>query len=207
MPVSLREEQGRSSIHSLAAPPSVLPVPPKQRPRPQSPARHPSCSTHTDRPPGHGAGQESPGGRSRGRHGGDQGTSSLPQPRLCWVPGLRSADATGLGSAGGGGPPASLHQRKAPPTHEEARPFTLSRLQPSFLIHAPRPCPASVICKNLKMAYFRQGRRLGMAVLKQEGRRCPVQPAPRLWPALLPSCSQPHGTGGLAAAGRKGCYL
>lgn len=79
------------------------------------------------------------------------------------------------------------------PTHE-ALPFALSRLQPSFLIHAPRPCPlASIICKNLKMAYFRQGRLLGMAVLKQEGQRCPAQPklpGPRLWPALLPSCSR-----------------
>lgn len=204
-------ERGGSRINSLTTPRSILPAPPKQRLRAQSPAwHHPVPPTQTGLP-GTKQGRRDQG-RSGGRHRGD------PPPRhshsqdsggclASAASALQShkADAIGRGSAAGGHLPLCASARP----HPRSSAFHPQGLQPSVLIHTPRPCPASIICKNLKMAYFRQGRLLGMAVLKTEGGRCPPQPrlpTPRLWPALLPSCSQPC-TGGLAAAERKDCYL
>lgn len=75
-----------------------------------------------------------------------------------------------------------------------------------FLPHShSRPCQASIIGKNPKMAYFWQGRPLGVAILRVEGQLMP--PAPKLptpvpWPAPLALPASP-APGGLAAAGKK----
>lgn len=119
------------------------------------------------------------------------------------------ADAPGLGSATG--PPDSVHVQDPMYAHSAVTPSgsSLILLQASFLIHPPGPCPASVICKHLKMAYFRQGRLLGIAVLRDESQLMPTAARAAHSGALARPLTLPASPahGGLAAAKRKDCYL
>lgn len=213
MPVSIRDEQGGSRINSLTTPPSILPEPPKQRLRAQSPARHPSCSTHTDWPPGHGAGQKRPGGileedTDVTGHLITPTAKTLlgawPQlPPLCRAPGqmprgwaLQLGGQLPLCTSARPHPRSSaLRPQQAPAFLPHSRPQAL----PPGLYHMQKPqnglLPARQATRNGCLETGGPAMPSAAQAARSQAPACPL--------ALL----QPHGTGGLAAAKRKGCYL
>lgn len=158
MPVSIRDPAGRKQRTTV---PALLPAPPTQAPRGTGARRgiHPLASMQVGF-----LGTEQGRKRQGDLEGAQRVPGTSPLPQLDWqVPGLsclHSAEPQGghprtwqqgddllLCTCSGPHPrELCLHPKLVQP----------HQLLPSFLIHRPGPCPASISCKNPTMAYFQQ---------------------------------------------------